>query len=85
MIVKLGNIVIHTGVNAWGAGKVVALAPCNATIQFSDGVTRKIAATHFNILEPASPGTFIPTAAIDLAAVKPMAARVKRPKLPKSA
>ena len=61
MIVKRGNIVSHTGVNAWGAGKVIEVAAFNATIQFSDGITRKIASSHFDILEPADPAMYIPT------------------------
>lgn len=61
MRLKCGNVVTHTGVHAWGAGKVLEIAAFNATIQFSDGITRKIASSHFELLEPADPAAYVAT------------------------
>jgi len=61
MRLKRGNVVSHTGVHAWGAGKVLEIAEFNATIQFSDGITRKIASSHFELLEPTDPAAYIPS------------------------
>ncbi len=63
MILKRGVVVSHSGVDAWGSGKVIEIADFNATIQFSDGITRKIASSHFDVLQPADPATYIPTEA----------------------
>jgi hypothetical protein len=60
MIIKVGNIVSHTGGLGWGSGKVLAVTSTSAMIQFSDGINRKIAASHYTILEPALPGSFTP-------------------------
>jgi hypothetical protein len=59
MNIKRGNVVSHSGAIAWGTGKVVEVTPLKATILFSDGVIRKIASSHFTILQPADPATFI--------------------------
>ncbi len=59
MIIKRGNVVSHSGAVEWGAGKVVEVSAFKATIQFSDGVVRKIASSHYTILEPADPASFI--------------------------
>lgn len=84
MIIKRGNVVIHTGVHAWGTGKVLEVAAFNATIQFSDGVTRKIASSHFNILETADPATFVSTEEpLKTAVKKSSTPRVKKTKLAK--
>lgn len=34
--------------------------PLKATIQFSDGIIRKIASSHYTILQPADPASFVP-------------------------
>jgi hypothetical protein len=81
MIIKRGNVVSHTGVNTWGAGKVIEVAAFNATIQFSDGVTRKIASSHFDILAPADPASFIPTEVCEPVAKK-VVPRVRKKKVP---
>ena len=60
MIIKRGKIVSHTGALEWGVGKVMEVAPLKATIQFSDGITRKIASSHYIILQPADPASFVP-------------------------
>jgi hypothetical protein len=44
----------------WGAGKVVEVTAGRATIQFSDGIIRKIASTHYIVLEPADPASYLP-------------------------
>jgi hypothetical protein len=60
MIIKAGNIVSHTGAVKWGAGKVLEVTATMATIQFSDGQSRKIAASHFITLVPAAAASFVP-------------------------
>lgn len=59
MIIKRGNVVNHAGAIEWGSGKVVEVTPLRATIQFSDGIIRKIASSHFTILQPADPASFV--------------------------
>ena len=61
MNIKRGVLVNHPGANSWGVGKVMEVSLLKATIQFSDGITRMIASSHYNILQPAEPGSFIPT------------------------
>ena len=61
MNIKRGVLVNHPGANSWGVGKVTEVSLLKATIQFSDGITRMIASSHYNILQPAEPGSFIPT------------------------
>ena len=60
MIVKRGSVVSHTVAREWGVGKVVEVTPLRATIQFSDGIIRKIASSHYMILQPAEPASFVP-------------------------
>jgi hypothetical protein len=60
MIIKRGIVVSHTGAIEWGVGKVVEVAAFKATIQFSDGIIRKIASSHYTILQPADPAFFVP-------------------------
>lgn len=62
MTLKTGNFVSHTAALEWGAGKVIEVTPTMATIEFSDGKSRKIAASYFHILEPAEAAAFIPPA-----------------------
>jgi hypothetical protein len=59
MIIKRGNVVSHAGAIQWGVGKVMEVAPLNATIMFSDGIIRKIASSHYTILHPANPASFV--------------------------
>lgn len=61
MNIKKGVLVSHPGVDSWGVGKVMEVSLLKATIQFSDGITRMIASSHYSILQPAEPGSFIPT------------------------
>ncbi len=60
MNIKRGIVVSHTGAIEWGAGKVVEVTPLKATIQFSDGIIRKIASSHYTTLQPADPESFVP-------------------------
>ena len=60
MIIKRGNVVSHTGAIEWGVGKVVEVTHLRATIQFSDGIIRKIASSHYAILQRANPTSFVP-------------------------
>ena len=83
MIIKRGNIVSHSGAIEWGVGKVVEVAALKATIQFSDGIIRKIASSHYTILEPADPASFVPIPdSIPVVKVRVAAKRVKKVKLP---
>lgn len=60
MTIKAGNIVSHAGALEWGAGKVLEVTASMATIQFSDGKNRKIAASHFTTLQPAAAASYLP-------------------------
>lgn len=60
MTIKVGNIVSHTGGLGWGSGKVLEVTATLAMIQFSDGKSRKIAASHFCTLKPAAPDSYVP-------------------------
>ena len=59
MIIKRGAVVSHAGAIQWGVGKVVEVAPHRATIQFSDGIIRKIASSHYTILQPGDPASYL--------------------------
>jgi len=78
MTIKRGIFVSHTGVHEWGAGKVVAVTAFNATIQFSDGIIRKIASSHYTVLQPADPASFVPIP--DIVPVVKLRATPKRQK-----
>ena len=83
MNIKKGVLVNHPGVNSWGVGKVIEVFLLKATIQFSDGITRMIASSHYNILQPAEPGSFIPTPEnIGTAKVRIPVKRVKKVETP---
>jgi hypothetical protein len=60
MNLKRGIVVSHSGMTEWGAGMVVAVDGGRATIQFSDGIVRKIAASHYTTLQPADPASYVP-------------------------
>lgn len=60
MIIKTGTIVSHAGALEWGSGKVLEVTAAMATIQFSDGKSRKIAASHFTTLHPAAAASYLP-------------------------
>jgi len=60
MTIKRGNVVSHTEAKEWGTGKVVEVTAGRATIQFSDGIIRKIASSHYITLQPADPASYLP-------------------------
>ena len=80
MIIKAGNIVSHTGGVEWGVGKVLEVTAAMATIQFSDGKNRKIAASHFTTLQPAAAGSFMPPAVAAPLVKAPRTGRVAKKK-----
>ena len=81
MIIKRGKVVSHTGAIEWGVGKVVEVTSLKATIQFSDGIIRKIASSHYNILQPADPAAFVPIP-VPVVKVRATAKRQKKIKQP---
>ncbi len=60
MVIKRGIVVSHSGAVEWGVGKVVEVNALKATIQFSDGIIRKIASSHYTTLQPGDPDSFVP-------------------------
>jgi hypothetical protein len=60
MIVKRGSVVSHTVAQEWGVGKVVEVNDVRATIQFNDGMIRKITSSHYMNLQPADPASYLP-------------------------
>jgi hypothetical protein len=59
MNLKRGIVVSHMSMSEWGAGMVVAVGDGRATIQFSDGIIRKIAASHYSTLQPADATSYL--------------------------
>jgi hypothetical protein len=80
MVLKTGNIVSHSGALEWGAGKVMMVTSTLATIQFSDGKSRKIAASHFSILQPAAAASYTHSADLPADAKPARAPRVAKKK-----
>ena len=78
MVIRRGCIVKHDGMQSWGTGMVVDIADFKATIQFSDGVVRKIASSHYHVLVAGDPATFVATESALPLAIKPVASRAKR-------
>ena len=79
MTIKRGNVVSHAGAVEWGVGKVVEVTALKATIQFSDGIIRKIASSHYTILQPADPASFVQIPdSVPVAKVRATAKRVKK-------
>ncbi len=60
MNIKNGTFVSHNGAEQWGAGKVMEVVDTRATIQFSDGIVRKISSSHYASLRQADPASFVP-------------------------
>jgi hypothetical protein len=60
MTIVPGIVVKHQSAPEWGAGKVVAVTLTMATIEFSDGKCRKIAASHFFDLTPSDHLSWVP-------------------------
>ncbi len=83
MSIKRGKVVSHAGAIEWGVGKVVEVGALKATIQFSDGIIRKIASTHYTFLQPADPGSFVPIPdKVPVVKVRATVKRVKKVKQP---
>lgn len=83
MIIKRGIVVSHSGASEWGVGKVMEVTPLRATIQFSDGIIRKISCSHYTILQPADAASFLPYAeSVPVPKVRAAAKRVKKVKAP---
>ena len=60
MTIVPGIVVKHQSAPQWGAGKVVEVTLTMATIEFSDGKSRKIAASHFGDLLPSDRSSWVP-------------------------
>lgn len=60
MIVKRGSVVSHAVAQEWGIGKVTEVNDIRATIQFNDGMIRKISSSHYKSLQPADPASYLP-------------------------
>jgi hypothetical protein len=83
MDVKRGNVVSHSMAHEWGAGMVLEVTDHRATIQFSDGIIRKIASSHYATLQPADPASFLPpTQTVPAANVPAAPKRQRKPKKP---
>lgn len=82
MTIKTGAVVIHPGAVAWGVGKITEVSAHKATIQFSDGIIRKIASSHYSSLQPGDPSAFVAEAE-SLTPDKPRKA-IKKPRQPKA-
>jgi len=86
MIIKRGIVVSHSGAIEWGVGKVVEVTALRATIQFSDGIIRKIASSHYTTLQPADSALFVsPDGNLPVPKVRAAAKRVKKVKEVKEA
>lgn len=80
MTIKRGSFVSHSKAIQWGIGKVMEISDLKATIQFSDGITRKIASSHYWILQLADPASFVPIPEGVPATVRtPAQKKVKKP------
>ncbi len=83
MTIKRGNVVSHAGAIEWGVGKVVEVSALKATIQFSDGIIRKIASSHYGILQPADSASFVsPVVSVPVVKARAATKRVKKEKQP---
>ena len=74
-----GIVIVHESAPQWGAGKVVTVTAGMATIEFSDGKSRKIASSHFGALMPSDHSSWVPIPDATPETVKPKrAARAKK-------
>ena len=81
MIVKRGSVVSHTVAQEWGIGKVVEVNEIRATIQFNDGMIRKITSSHFMDLQPADPSSYLPPCEkVPVAKVRAVSTAPKKPR-----
>lgn len=81
MALKAGTFVNHSIALEWGAGRVVAVTPTMAIIEFNDGISRKIASSHFHTLKPAEASSFVPQTGTEQ--VKPGKKRTAKKSPPK--
>lgn len=77
MTIKTGSIVSHAGALQWGVGKVLEVTTTKVTIQFSDGIKRKVASSHFSTLKPADAALYVPPATPALAPAARKTRKVK--------
>lgn len=85
MIVKRGCVVTHSVALEWGIGKVTEVNDIRATIQFNDGMIRKITSSHYTDLQPADPASYLPPIEkVPVAKVRAVRAAPKTPKVPKA-
>lgn len=83
MTIKRGTVVSNSKALEWGVGKVMEVSAFKATIQFSDGIIRKIASSHYTVLQPADPAFFVPIPEIvPVEAAKAAPKRKKKVKQP---
>lgn len=68
MSVRRGDVVTHSEAMGWGAGKVIDVTAQRVSIQFNDGITRKIACSHLQYLLPAEAALFLPVLETDAGA-----------------
>ena len=81
MIVKRGSVVSHSVAQEWGIGKVTEINDIRATLQFNDGMIRKITSSHFTNLRPADPASYLPPVEkVAVAKVKAVRAASAKPK-----
>jgi len=81
MIIKRGVVVSHPGAMEWGIGKVVEVEAMRASIQFSDGIIRKIASSHYSQLLQADVAAFVELPEnVPLVKVRATTTRVKKVK-----
>ncbi|GAM09335.1 hypothetical protein OR1_01610 [Geobacter sp. OR-1] len=71
MTITAGSIVKHQGAPEWGSGKVVEISASRVTIDFSDGISRKIAVSHFGTLQPADRDSYLPPPKAESVLIKP--------------
>ena len=81
MNIKRGIVVSHSGALEWGVGKVMEVTDLRATIQFSDGIIRKISNSHYMVLQPADSALFLsPVGSEPVTKIRATAKRVKKVK-----
>jgi len=81
MIIKVGSFVSHADAMEWGTGKVLEISAAMVTIGFSDGRSRKIAATHYSSLHMADAASYSPPLKAEPAVKTASAARKAKKKI----
>ena len=80
MVVKRGCVVSHAVATEWGVGKVIEVNDVKATIQFNDGMIRKIISSHFIDLQPANPASYVAPVIVPAVKVRAASTAPKKPK-----